>query len=304
VTTPPLNAVTRERAVSTPDGRRLLVREAGDPDGEVVLVHHGTPGSGLLATPWAEDAQARGIRLVGYDRPGYGGSDRHPGRRVADVAADAVAIADALGARRFRTWGISGGGPHALACAALLPGRVVAAAALASVAPYRAEGLEWLAGMGQDNLDEFGAAVAGESALRPYLSTASAELVAAGPAGLTEAFQSLLPEVDAVLLGDSPGTGIGAFMYDWLAVGQQAGVDGWLDDDLAFVRDWGFDPAATGVPVLVLQGRHDLMVPFAHGGWLARHIPAAEARLTDDDGHLTLLTKVPAVHDWLLRQPA
>jgi pimeloyl-ACP methyl ester carboxylesterase len=93
-------------------------------------------------------------------------------------------------------------------------------------------------------------------------------------------------------------------MYDWLAVGQQAGVDGWLDDDLAFVRDWGFDPAATGVPVLVLQGRHDLMVPFAHGGWLARHIPAAEARLTDDDGHLTLLTKVPAVHDWLLRQPA
>jgi pimeloyl-ACP methyl ester carboxylesterase len=292
-------AAAREHEVRRPDGRRLRAYEAGDPDGELVVVQHGTPCSGILARWWAEDAAARGIRLVGYDRPGYGGSDRRAGRSVADCADDVAAIADHFGAARFRTWGVSGGGPHALATAALLPDRVVAAAALASVAPYRADGLDWLAGMGQDNLDEFGAAEAGEPALRPYLDEARDGLIAAGPDGLADQMRSILGAPDvAVLTGE-----VAAFMYAWLAGGQAGGPDGWLDDDLAFVRDWGFDLTDIRVPLLVLQGRHDLMVPFAHGGWLAEHMPAATARLTDDDGHLTLITDVGPVHAWLLDAP-
>lgn len=290
-------APATERDIRTPDGRVLRAYDAGDPQGELVLVHHGTPCSGILAGWWADDAAARGLRLVGYDRPGYGGSDRQPGRSVADVVADAATIADALGAPRFRTWGVSGGGPHALACAALLPDRVIAAATLASVAPYPADGLDWFAGMGQDNVDEFGAALAGEAELRPVLANGSAELIAGGPEGLIEAFGSILPPVDAaVLTGD-----VGEFIYAWLAGGQRAGYEGWLDDDLAFVRDWGFDLASIRVPVLLLQGREDLMVPFAHGEWLATRVPTAQTRLTHDDGHLTLVSDLGPVHEWLRR---
>ncbi|MBA2531414.1 MAG: alpha/beta hydrolase [Nocardioidaceae bacterium] len=126
----PAASPARETDITTPDGRRLQVYEAGEPGGEPVLVHHGTPGCGLLAEPWVTDAANRGIRLVSFARPGYGRSHRHPGRRVVDVAADAVAVADAFGFERFRTWGVSGGGPHALGCAAALPDRVIAAASL------------------------------------------------------------------------------------------------------------------------------------------------------------------------------
>jgi len=291
-------AAGREQDVRVPDGRTLHVYEAGDPQGELVLVHHGTPCSGVLARWWSDDAATRGVRLVGYDRPGYGGSDRHSGRSIADVASDSGAIADAYGVERFRTWGVSGGGPHALACAALLPDRVRAAATLASVAPFDADGLDWSAGMGQDNLDEFGAAVAGQEALRPYLAEASAALVAAGPDGMADTFRSILPDVDvAALTGD-----FAAFTYTWLAGGQRNGYEGWLDDDLAFVRPWGFDVGSISVPVLLVQGRHDLMVPFAHGEWLAAHVAGAVAWLSDDDGHLTLLSDLSGVHSWLLER--
>lgn len=293
-----VHPIAEEREVRTPDGRRLHLYEAGDPDGSLILAHHGTPGSGLLWDRWAEDAATRGIRLVGYDRPGYDGSDRHPGRTVADAAVDAATIADAFGVARFRTWGASGGGPHALACAALLPDRVIAAATVASVAPYAADGLDWLAGMGQDNIDEFGSALEGEKALRAFLIAASAQLVAAGPDTLAEAMQSLLPAVDAaVLTGD-----LAAFLHAHMSRGQRNGVDGWLDDDLAFTRPWGFDPASITVPLLLMQGRQDKMVPFAHGQWLASHILRATAELTEVDGHLTLVARVGDIHAWLLAQ--
>ena len=287
-----------EHEVRTPDGRRLHVYSAGDPGGELVLVHHGSPGSGVLWEGWVQAAESQGVRLVGYDRPGYDGSDRRAGRLVADVASDAAAIADAFGAGRFRTWGTSGGGPHALACAALLPDRIIAAATLASVAPYAAEGLNWFDGMGEDNLDEFGLALQGEAALRPYLVEASAGIVAGGPGGMVDAMRSLLPPADVTVLeGD-----LGAFVYTWLASGQRHGVDGWLDDDLAFAQPWGFDLASIRVPVLLLQGRTDKMVPFGHGEWLAARIPGATPQLTEEDGHLTLLARVPDVHTWLLSQ--
>jgi pimeloyl-ACP methyl ester carboxylesterase len=291
-------APAREFDVTTTDGRTLHAYEAGDPSGELVVVHHGTPCSGLLAGPWADDARQRGIRLVGFDRAGYGASDRAPGRSVADVAVDTAALADELAVQRFRTWGISGGGPHALACAALLADRVVAAVSLAGVAPYGAEGLDWMAGMGQDNVEEFGAALAGEQPLRAYLAAQREELLASSPATMHEAMASLVPPVDqAVLTGE-----LSEFMHAWMTSGLRADYDGWLDDDLAFTSGWGFEPADIGIPVRVVQGQQDLMVPFAHGQWLAEHMPGAEVVLSADDGHLTLLEDIAATHRWLLDQ--
>ena len=158
--------------IQTPDGRILAVDEAGDPAGVPVVVHHGTPGLRPHYAPLVgPDAQERGIRLIGYDRPGYGGSTPRPGRTVGDAAADVDAICDALGLDRICTWGISGGGPHALACAALLPDRVAAAASVAGIAPHDAEGLDWLAGMGAANVEEFGLTLQGRAALVPWLES-------------------------------------------------------------------------------------------------------------------------------------
>lgn len=292
-------AGARQQTVTTTDGRTLLVYDAGDPDGALVVVHHGTPCSGLLAAPWAADAEQRGIRLVGFDRPGYGGSSRRPARSVSDVAADTAAVADAFGADRFRTWGVSGGGPHALACAALLPERVVAAACLAGVAPYDSPGLDWTAGMGEDNVAEFGAALAGETALGDYLDAARTAVMAAPPQDLLELMRSLLPPADlAVLTGERA-----EFLHAWMTSGLRPGYDGWLDDDLAFTSPWGFELDTIRVPLLVMQGEQDLMVPFEHGRWLAAALPRAETVLSADDGHLTLLEDIGRVHTWLLAQP-
>ncbi len=285
-----------EHDVPTPDGRLLHVYEAGDPAGEPVLVHHGTPGSGLLAEAWARDAKAQGIRLIGYDRPGYGRSTRRPGRSVADAVEDVTALLDALGVGQFRTWGVSGGGPHALACAALLPDRAVSVASIASVAPFGAAGLDFLAGMGQSNVDEFGAALAGAEALRPFLAEAAAELAAGGPSGLADGLESILPPVDVAALDG----GFAEFMYEWMAAGLRPGVDGWLDDDLAFVAAWGFDVTAIRVPVLLVQGRLDLMVPISHGEWLAGRVPGVDPLLLDGEGHLSLVAQLSRVHTWLL----
>ena len=286
-----------QRDVWTPDGRLLVVHEGGDPDGMPVIAHHGTPGCGLLAPAGVEDAAARGIRLVSYDRPGYGKSHRHPGRTVAAAAADTAVIADTLGFARFATWGVSGGGPHALACAALLPERVSAAAVLASAAPFDVAGLNFLAGMGQDNLDEYGAALAGADDLAAYLGPARDEILATTSDSLAEALASLLPPVDVEVLNGPHGAFIHRSMVDGLA----HSVDGWFDDDVAFVSPWGFDPASITVPVLLRQGALDLMVPLAHGRWLAGAIPGVDARFTDEDGHLSLIGTIGDTHAWLLR---
>jgi len=269
-------------------GRPLRVHEDGDPDGAMVLAHHGTPGAARIHPPWAEDAAQRGLRLVTYDRPGYAESARDRGRTVASAAADAAAIADALGAERFATWGMSGGGPHALACAALLGGRVVAAATLASVAP-RVDGVDFLGGMGEDNVREFEAAIAGEAALRAQLDGLQ------GGDQVVE-LESLFSPVDMAVM-EGP---VGAFLRAVIEEGTKPGLDGWVDDDLAFVAPWGFDPGEIAVPVQVWQGRQDRMVPYAHGEWLARHLPRADVRLSPDDGHITLLERrVRDVHAFL-----
>jgi pimeloyl-ACP methyl ester carboxylesterase len=285
--------------ITTADGRTIEVHAGGDPDGLPVLVHHGTPGEGSLYRPHVDDAHMRGIRLIGYDRPGYGGSSPRPGRSVADCALDVEAIADALGLERLAVWGLSGGGPHALACAALLPGRVVAVASLAAVGPYGVEGLDWLDGMGQDNIEEFGATLRGRDVLESYLEEKRSERLKGDAVQLRDELSSLLTPVDAdALTGD-----FAEYVDETMRRALEPAVDGWLDDDLAFAEPWGFDLAAIETPVLLWHGEHDQFVPFAHGRWLAERIPNVDARLSPDDGHLTLATRrIPEVHAWLVER--
>jgi pimeloyl-ACP methyl ester carboxylesterase len=286
-----------ERDLTLADGRTLHVYEAGDQGGRAIVAINGTPSSGLIYEPHADDAATRGVRLITFDRAGYGRSDAKPGRTVADVAADVAEIADELELERFAVWGVSGGGPHALACAALMPGRVAAAASLAGVAPYGAEGLDWTAGMGQDNIEEFGATLQGRTALEAYLKAQAAGLAGATVEDLRVVWASLLTPVDAEIASGSHAVYLMESMRRALALG----VDGWLDDDLAFVAPWGFELDEIAVPVLLWQGEQDRFVPFSHGQWLAERIPGVEVRLTADDGHLTLMEhRVPDVHAWLL----
>jgi pimeloyl-ACP methyl ester carboxylesterase len=286
--------------VTTPDGRTLAVTEAGDPHGKPILVHHGTPGSGE-SVPSMLDALAReqGVRLVQYDRPGYGRSTRHEGRRVVDCVDDVHAIADALALDRFASWGISGGGPHVLACAARCDERLVAAASLASVAPYEADGLDWLDGMGDANLLEFAAVAEGPEALHPFIAREREAALAASPEELVDVMRTLLgPEDLAVLTGEFARDSVASFH-----TGLAHGYDGWFDDDFAHVAPWGFELSEIDRPVLLIHGDDDRFVPVAHGRWLAEHIPGVEARIDPNDGHLTLMARrVKETHEWLLQQ--
>ena len=251
----------------------------------------------MLYGPHVADASKRGIRLISYDRPGYGGSTPLPGRKVADVTKDVATIADHLGVERFAVWGISGGGPHAIASAALIPTRVVAAASLASPAPYPSPGLDWLNGQGEDNIAEYNAAMGGSEQLDRFLGPVREELLRGDPEGVAKVLETMLPPVDkAVLSGE-----FADFLASSMKEGLRPGHEGWKEDDLAFVSAWGFKLENVSAPLLLWQGRHDKMVPFAHGRWLAEHIPGAEARLSREDGHLTLLQRrVPETHAWLL----
>jgi pimeloyl-ACP methyl ester carboxylesterase len=288
----------REHAVSV-DGRTLAVLDSGAEDGPAVFACHGTPGSALLWRGAVEDVESRGMRLVSYDRPGYGGSDPHPGRNVAAAAGDIAAIADALGIECFAVEGGSGGGPHALACGALLSDRVVGVGCLAGVAPYPAEGLEWLEGMGQGNLDEFAAALGGREALEPFLREQADEILAAGPEELVDALRSLLSPVDvAALTGE-----FAEYLVDATHRAIGGSLEGWIEDDFAFVAPWGFELADIRVAVQLCQGGEDRMVPMAHGRWLADRIPAVEPFLSPEDGHITIqLGRIGDVHAWLLER--
>jgi pimeloyl-ACP methyl ester carboxylesterase len=280
------------RSVELPDGRSLEVHELGDPDGFPIVFHHGTPGSGTLYARWATP----GVRLIAYDRAGYGGSTRKQGRTVVDVVADITVVADELGLERFATWGLSGGGPHALACLALCDERLTAAATLAGVGPWNVEGLDWLAGMGEGNLREFELTLAGEEALRPAVERDRAEMLEATPEQLRDAMAPHLSPTDSAALTDD----LAAYFHGNMAHGIGESADGWIDDSLAFVEPWGFELSAIARPVLVVQGGDDLMVPKRHGEWLAANVPGAEGRIDDAHGHLTLAERlVPEVHAWL-----
>jgi pimeloyl-ACP methyl ester carboxylesterase len=282
------------RLLRTDDGRELDVLLTGAPDGRTVVFHSGTPTGSVPFPPLDDAAAARGLRAVTYCRPGYGNSTPQPGRRVADAAADTAAILDQLGVREFVTFGWSGGGPHALACAALLPGRCQAASTLGSPAPYGVDGLVWTDGMGPENIVEFDAAAAGVDELTAFLTEASKEELTAD--AVVAALGGLVSDVDrAAITGD---------LAEYIAAGGRRavlnGIDGWRDDDLAFMADWGFDVAAITTPLSIWHGEHDRMVPFAHGVWVTQRAPGAIAHLLSDEGHVSLTWRIGDVLDELV----
>lgn len=270
--------------VDLPDGRVIEAASDGPADGMALVFHNGTPTAGRLFPPMVAAAAERGLRTVAYSRPGYAGSAPQFGRSVADAAPDTSAVLDAVGAERFVVVGWSGGGPHALACAARLPDRCAAAVSLSGVAPYPAEGIDWLAGMGPENVEEFGLAIEGADALTPWLEREAAGLAGVQGSDVASALGGLISEVDrASLTGE-----FADYMAASLRAAVSTGVAGWRDDDLAFAKPWGFDLASITRPVAVWQGGEDRMVPMAHGEWLASHIPGARAHLYPGEGHLSL----------------
>jgi pimeloyl-ACP methyl ester carboxylesterase len=273
--------MVRERAVEAPDGRTLVVHDAG-PAGEAgtVVWHHGSPQSGALLAPLVAATEARGLRLVSYGRPSYGGSTSRPGRDVASAGDDVDAIADALGIDRFATMGASGGGPHALACAAALGDRVTGVVCLASVAPYDAADPAWFDGMADPG--GLQAAIRGRAARAAYAETDEFD-----PASFTAADQAALADRWSSLATDAGAAG-------------QAWPDGLIDDDVALVAPWGFALAGVTAPVLLVQGGEDRVVPRHHADRLLRALAHAELWLRPRDGHVSVLDACPVALDWLL----
>ena len=288
-----------EHTVIAFGGRALRVAEYGDPDGRPVLVHHGTPACRLLFDQDVDRSCRQGIRLISYDRPGYGGSDRLPGRLVVDCAADVRTIAEALGIDRLAVWGISGGGPHALACAALLSDLVPAVAVLASPAPWGAAGLDYFAGMGELNVDDTRLQFEDKPAARAKVEADREEMLRTDPEQFAEMMRTLLGPADkSVFTGE-----LAEFLVITTRVALAPGADGWWDDSEAELVPWGFELDAIQTPVLLWHGHQDRFVPVGHGQWLTDHIPGVEAHLPHDDGHLTLTENhLEEINSWLLKR--
>jgi pimeloyl-ACP methyl ester carboxylesterase len=278
--------MTATRSLTLTDGRAVEAFVGGDREGFALVMHHGTPTEATTFADWNDDCLERALRLICISRPGYGASTRLPRRSVASVAQDIAEVLNALGHTSFVTAGWSGGGPHALACAALLADRCVAAATLAGVGPFGQPDLDFLAGMGPENVDEFATATKGEAALRAWMDAHGESHRTITGDALAEALGGLVPQVDKDAL-------TGAFADHLAATIRRAVVsyDGWIDDDLAFSKPWGFDLAQIAAPVTVWHGDLDLMVPFAHGQWLVRRLPNARARLRTGEGHISLVTR-------------
>ena len=261
---------------------RVYDTHPNDADGRLaVFWHHGTPNVGAPPRPLFAAAARLGVRWVSYDRPGYGGSTPSPGRRVASAADYVSGIADALGIGRFAVMGHSGGGSHALACGALLPGRVVGVVSAAGLAPFGAEGLDWFAGMAPSGVASLRAAARGRAAKERYEASAG------------EQDPGFIPADWAAL------SGAWSWLGDVVGPAVEGGPGGLIDDDLAYVAPWGADPARVTAPTLLLHGGRDRVVPPSHGGWLARRCPSAELRLLPDDGHISVLNQGAAALGWL-----
>jgi pimeloyl-ACP methyl ester carboxylesterase len=273
-----------KRDVWLTDGRLVRVYDTGGQDASdalTVLWHHGSPQTGAPLEPLLAAAAARGIRLLSYGRPSYGGSSPHSGRNVASAAADVAQIVDALGVARFSVMGASGGGPHALACAALLPDRVMGVVCLASLAPFT-ETFDWYAGMVSDG--GLRAAAAGREARERYAASDEFDE------------SSFTPADWAALKGAWVSLGADAGQAD------AAGPDGLIDDDLAFVAPWGFEVMQIDAPVLLVHGGQDRVVPTTHADWLTRNCQSSELWLRPRDGHISILSASPVAMDWLRAQ--
>ncbi|MFI8006745.1 alpha/beta fold hydrolase [Streptomyces sp. NPDC086010] len=282
--------------VRTADGRHLMVERQGDPRGRPVFLLHGMPGSRLGPAPRGMVLYQRKTQLITYDRPGYGGSDRLPGRRVRDVVEDVRAIADSLGLERFAVVGRSGGAPHALACAALMPDRVTRGAALVSLAPWDAAGLDWFDGMAASNVLAYSTAAADPEGLAESFISRSAE-IRQNPVRLLDDLRRELTDSDRTVVNDA---GIRTMLLANYREGLRTSAYGWIDDAIAFCRPWGFDPADIRCPVMLWHGVKDVFSPVGHSRWLAGRIPGATTVLEPAAAHFDALSVLPTILNWLL----
>ncbi|OIJ66256.1 alpha/beta fold hydrolase [Streptomyces mangrovisoli] len=282
--------------VRTADGRKLRVEVAGDPRGHPVFLLHGMPGSRVGPRPRSMFLFQRGTRLISYDRPGYGGSDRNAGRSVVDVVQDVALLADALGLERFAVAGRSGGAPHALACAARLPDRVTRVAALVGLAPMDAEGLDWFEGMAPSNVNAFRTAHTDRDRFVDRLIQRSSA-ISRDPTRLLAELRSDLTVDDRMIVSDL--TVRSMLLHNYREALSNSPY-GWVDDVLAMTGPWGFDPAEIRVPVLLWHGERDTFSPVSHAVWLADRIPGATTRMDPTASHFAALRALPNVLDWLV----
>ena len=283
------------RQVEAPDGRTLRVEAAGDGE-RVVVVQLGTPNGGVLYEPWVDDAASRGLTLVTYDRPGYGGSSRRPGRSVADCAGDVRAIGRSMGFERCAVWGFSGGGPHALACAALLPDLVEAVAVIGSPAPRGARA--------RPSRRDDGREPRGYRALplRPGAVGAPRPQRPRGHAG----DERRRPRGGLVRGRLARRRRAASHRFRRLAApggrGRPRAERRRLAGRRGRVQHRAGDSTRPGsrFPSRCGTALDDRFVPIQQGRWLAETIPGAEAEIRDGDGHLRVAaTRIGDVHEWL-----
>ncbi|MGG8405826.1 alpha/beta fold hydrolase [Streptomyces sp. 12297] len=287
--------------VRAADGRHLMVERLGDPNGKPVFLLHGTPGSRLGPAPRGMVLYQRRMQLIAYDRPGYGGSDRLPGRSVADVAQDVAAIADSLELETFAVVGRSGGAPHALACAALLPDRVTRCATLVGLAPRDADGLDWYDGMTTFNVREHSTAAAADPEEIAASLIPRSDSIRQDPGRLLDELRRELTENDRIIVSDA---GLRLMLERNYREGLRQSAYGWIDDVTAFARPWGFDLADITCPVLLWHGEKDVFSPVGHSRWLARQIPGATANFEPAAAHFAAFRALPDILTWLLRDLA
>jgi pimeloyl-ACP methyl ester carboxylesterase len=274
-----------ERTVVSPDGRVLEVATIGDSAHPAVFFHHGTPGSASLVRTIEELATKGDLFIVTMSRAGYGASTRQEGRDVAAAVPDTRTVLDALGIDRYAVVGWSGGGPHALACAALDAPRCVAAWSLAGVAPFTAD-FDWTDGMGPENIEEMELAVKGGPEYEAHMEMIGTALGEATVDNVIELFGGLLSEPDKATLASNDARELFA---DSLRQGFVNGWRGFFDDDRAMMSNWGFEPGAITVPVAVWFGDNDLMVPPTHAQWLLRTIATSKGHHYPGEGHLSII---------------
>ncbi|MFI9270780.1 alpha/beta fold hydrolase [Kitasatospora sp. NPDC052896] len=282
------------RLVKTADGRKLAVETFGYPAGKPVFLLHGTPGSRIGPTPRSTVLYNLGVRLIAFDRPGYGGSDRLQGRQVAAAAADVQAIADEFGLARFAVVGRSGGGPHALACGALLPGRVHRVAVLVSLAPWDAEGLDWYGGMTPSNVRDYRAAERDHQRIAATMEL-RARRIRDDPATLLAGLRRELRGSDRAVVSDA---GIRRMLQRNYREAFRQNADGWIDDVLAFTTDWGFKAQDVTAATWLWHGADDAFSPVDHSRWLATHIPDATLFLEPGAAHFSSFRVLTAALKW------
>ena len=257
----------------TTDGRVLRYCLYGPADGTPVISHNGTPSTRWKRPNVIAAVERSGVRLLVHDRPGYGGSTRRAGRRVADAAEDVRLLADAVGWDRFAVHGHSGGGPYALASAALLADRVTRCAVGAGLAPPHAEGVDLFGRLDPSRGRTLRLALADdEEKLRSVMAEGAAGIMAkideGGPEMLQEPGEVATAPLTRAIDDPAAMARLRATFVDSL--------DGWIDDQFAFAHPWGFDVADIAVPVGIWHGTHDTRMPRAHSDWLAATIRTAE----------------------------